>query len=134
MSDIAGVEILNVEGFMLSDDRQHAIVGVNTSEGQQLALMAKEEILQHIINGFIGALGAFAQSKMSSGPRLIISTDWFEISKVPASGQICLTFRLGNGGSMTFATDPQMASQIRDSLSVAVGPADISPPPGTSRQ
>jgi hypothetical protein len=134
MAEIAGIEIAAVEGFDKSSDGSHALVGLVTSDGQKIALAVNEQSLHAIIHGFMGALGAFARPKMQSGGRLITLTDWFEVAKIPDQDIVALTFRLGNGGAMTFGFNSTMTERIQETLSSLLGHAHTDLPPEISRQ
>jgi hypothetical protein len=134
MSEIKEIAVTSVEAFTIDDSKMRALIGLNTDGGSRVVLAATEDKLIHIISGFVGALGAFAKPKLADVERPAISADWFEIGVVKYSRDIALTLRMPNGGALTYVLPRSMAEQLQQSLTVAVGQTDITPPPGTLKQ
>ena len=133
MTDISAITIKRVEGYLIADDQKHAIVGVESEDGEKFGLAVTHDLLQSVINGFVAALGAFSKPKLSTGQRLIIPTDWYEVGRLPNSDLLAITFRLGNGGAMSFAFDRLLAERLQETLSSALGTGPMAPPRGTKQ-
>jgi hypothetical protein len=119
MAQEVGWTIDEILGWKKTDDGKHALIGLKTTDGQQLALAVAHERLQEIIMSLVAASDAFPAPKgLTNHTALTAKTDWYDLGEAPETGEQMIRLRLTDGGHLSFLMDKPMAVRLAESLSV----------------
>lgn len=131
MSTAAPIKSLN--GWTLTDDGKHVLLGFEQPSGKEFAIAIDNETVVETLTGLIDAVGALAKKGVVGRETMAIQTNWFDIYQSDNPDQFILAFRTPGGGRLLFAMDNIMAARLAESVSGILSPGNSEPPSGASK-
>jgi len=118
MAGISAMPIASVEGVQSTDDGLHALLKAKIAEGE-MVLAFPEGQLRPLLDLVCVAI-AETSKKLERHETAVFPVSWWEFGQT-ADGLLAVTFRLGNGASLSFQLAADQIPHMRQTLEVMEG-------------